>query len=54
MYRQEAREEYAQALRLGLREQKALQAAGKSLYPPVLDELLDSSTVEQAREVGLV
>ena len=54
MYRQEAREEYAQALRLGQREQKALQAAGKSLYPVVLDELLDSTTLEQAREVGLV
>ena len=54
MYRQEAKEEYMQALRLGLREQKQLQSAGKEPYPQVLDQLLDGTALDQAREVGLV
>ena len=54
MYRQEAREEYTQALRLGQREQKALLAAGKSPYPEVLDEVLGDLQTESIWEVGLV
>ena len=41
MYRQEAREEYSQALRLGLREHKALTAAGRPAEPAVLDRILE-------------
>ena len=54
MYRQEAREEYAQALRLGQREQKALLAAGKNPYPEVLDEILGDLQTESVWDVGLV
>ena len=54
MYRQEAREEYLQALRLGQREQKALIAAGKNPYPEVLDDLLRDMKSETVVDVGLV
>ena len=54
MYRQEAREEYLQALRLGQRELKTLTAAGKNAYPEVLDELLKDMKTETVVEVGLV
>ena len=54
MYRQEAREEYTQALRLGQREQKALLAAGKNPYPEVLDEILGDLQTESVWDVGLV
>ncbi len=40
MYRQEAAEEYQQALKAGLKEQKALLAAGLDPYPAVLDTIL--------------
>ena len=49
----EAREEYAQALRLGQREYKELLMSGKSPYPAVLDEILSENT-DTAIEVGLV
>ena len=54
MYRQEAREEYEQALRLGQRELKSLTAAGKNPYPQVLDEILESGKTESVWDVGLV
>ena len=54
MYRQEAREEYLQALRLGQRELKSLTAAGKNPYPEVLDEVLKDMKAETVVEVGLV
>ena len=54
MYRQEAREEYLQALRLGQRELKTLTAAGKNPYPEVLDEVLKDMKAETVVEVGLV
>jgi basic membrane lipoprotein Med (substrate-binding protein (PBP1-ABC) superfamily) len=54
MYRQEAREEYLQALRLGQRELKTMTAAGKNAYPEVLDELLKDMKTETVVEVGLV
>ena len=37
---QVALEEYNQALRKGQKEQRELQAAGKSVHPLVLDEIL--------------
>ena len=53
MYRQEAREEYAQAVRLGLREYKLSLAEGKRPHPVVLDELLEDPFAEAVQEVGL-
>jgi len=53
MYRQEAREEYQQALRLGQREHKALMAEGKNPYPAILDQILNSSMPENVVDVGL-
>ena len=54
MYRQEAREEYTQALRLAQRELKSLTAAGKPLYPLVLDEVLKDMKPETVVDVGIV
>ena len=54
MYRQEAREEYAQALRLGQREYKLALADGKRPHPVVLDELIEDPSLEIVQEVGLV
>lgn len=54
MYRQEAKEEYLQALRLGHKEYKTAQAAGKNPHPVVLDELLDQEKPNVVRDVGLV
>ena len=54
MYRQEAREEYTQALRLAQRELKSLTAAGKPLYPLVLDEVLKDTKPETVVDVGIV
>ena len=54
MYRQEAREEYTQALRLAQRELKSLAAAGKPLYPLVLDEVLKDMKPETVVDVGIV
>ncbi len=52
MYRQEAREEYLQALRQGNREYKALLAGGKDPYPAVLDELLEGRVPDAVQELG--
>ena len=54
MHRQEAREEYIQALRLGQREQKTLAAAGKNPYPEVLDEILKDAKAQTVHDVGLL
>jgi len=54
MYRQEAREEYLQALRQGQREQKALLASGKNPYPAVLDTLLGNNIGDTVIDIGLV
>ena len=40
MYRQESREEYTRALRMGQKEYKERIMAGKDPYPAVLDEIL--------------
>lgn len=54
MYRQEASEEYQQALRLGQREYKALMAAGKDPYPLILDQLPGYGGNETVVDVGTV
>ena len=54
MSRLMAREEFEQALRLGQKELKEATAAGKQLYPLVLDEILPDSAVESVVDVGLV
>lgn len=54
MYHQQAREEYARALRSGLREQKELLAAGKNPHPSVLDEILPVGSYDSYQEFGPV
>ncbi len=54
MYRQEAREEYAQALRLGQREQKARISAGLDPDPKVLDAILGERLTDAVQEIGVV
>ncbi len=51
---QQAREEYAQALRAGQKEYKALLAEGKDPYPQILDNLLDSSVGDITEDLGLL
>ena len=48
----EAREEYQQALRMGLREQKSRSARGESAHPMVLDRILDPSLSQSAQHIG--
>ena len=50
----EAAEEYALALKQGLKEAKELSAAGKQPYPAVLDDILCETAVDTALDVGLV
>ena len=52
MYRQEAKEEYEKALRLGQKAYKMALAEGRQLHPAVLDEMLEGT--ETIREVGIV
>ena len=54
MYRQEAREEYLQAQRLGQREYKLAVAAGEEPYLAVLDEILEDRSTDIVKEMGLV
>ncbi len=54
MYRLEAREEYARALRAGQKEAKELLAAEKDPHPAVLDAILPAGTPETYQEVGLL
>ena len=54
MYRQEAREEYLQAQRLGQREYKLAVAAGEEPYPAVLDEVLQGRSTDTVKDMGLV
>ncbi len=49
----EAKNEYAQALKKGQREVKEYVAAGKSPYPVVLDEILDSASL-MVLDMGVV
>lgn len=52
MYRQEAKEEYSQALRLGQKEYKAAMASGKNPYPMVLEQMVENTDAVQ--DIGLV
>ena len=52
MYRLEAREEYARALRAGQKEAKELIAAEKDPHPAVLDAILPAGVPEIYQEVG--
>jgi len=54
MYKQEAREEYLQALKLGQKEYKNAVAEGCNPYPEVLDEILGASNAGNVQEIGLV
>ena len=54
MSRTEALEEYQQAQRLALKEQKALLAAGLDPYPAILDNILGADSDTTTLEVGLV
>ena len=54
MYRQEAKEEYARALRAGQKEVKELQAVGKNPNPAVLDDILPPNTLDTYQEVGMM
>ena len=54
MYRQEAKEEYARALRAGQKEVKELLGAGKNPHPLVLDEILPSELGDCYQEVGVL
>jgi len=50
----EATEEYAQAVKQGLKETKELTAAGKNPNPAVLDDMIGATHFDTALEVGLV
>ncbi len=54
MYIQEARDEYALALKAGLKEQKALLALNKDPYPAVLDTILGTYSDATTKDIGLV
>ena len=54
MSRFQANEEFNQALRLAQKECKEATAAGKPLYPQVLDEILPEIAAETVVDVGLV
>ena len=52
MYRQEAHEEYLQALKAGQREYKALSAEGKDPYPAVLEQIRSYQGNETTVQLG--
>ena len=52
MYRQEAHEEYLQALKAGQREYKPLTAEGKDPYPAVLEQAPGYQGNESTRLLG--
>ena len=54
MSRQAAAEQYALALKAGKKYYKAALSRGRHPYPPVLDDILDESTVAGRMEIGLV
>lgn len=54
MYRQESREEYTRALRMGQKEYKERIMAGKDPYPAVLDEILGELPKEGIQAIPLV
>ncbi len=54
MSRQAAAEQYAMALKAGKKYYKTALSRGMHPYPPVLDDILDESTVAGRMEIGLV
>ena len=54
MSRQEAMDQYAHALKLGQKYYKNAVIRGEYPYPPVLDEIIDESTVAGRVNIGLV
>ena len=54
MYRQDALEEYQQAVKAGLREQRALVSAGKDPFPAVLDQILGDFSDTTTKDMGIV
>ena len=50
----QAQEEYAQALKMGLKEYKLLSAAEKNPYPEVLDDLLEGRTGDSIEDLGIL
>ncbi len=54
MNRQSAVDEYIQACRRGQKEYRELIMAGKSPYPPVLDEILPDSVGQAIQDVGVL
>ena len=51
---QQAQEEYAQALRAGQKEYKALLSEGKDPYPQVLDRILEGQSGEIVENLGVM
>ena len=51
---QTAMDEYAQALRKGLKESRELAAAGKRAHPLVLDEILPENYPGVVKDIGLL
>ena len=54
MYHQDALEEYQQAVKAGLREQKALISAEKDPFPAVLDQILGDLSDTTTKDMGIV
>jgi len=54
MFRQQAKEEYALAMKAAHKELKASLAAGKDPYPAVLDEVLEESETGPVQELGVL
>ena len=54
MSRQEAAEQYSHALKLGQRYYKNSLAHGGYPYPPVLDDMIDETTIAGRADIGLV
>ena len=54
MYRQEAREEYAAALKAGQKTYKELTSRDQYPYLPVLDEMLEGNVPETRRNLGIL
>ncbi len=54
MYLQEAKEEYARALKSGIKEHKQALAENRSAHPLVLDQIVDNPAVDIVQEIGIV
>ena len=54
MYRQEAREEYLSAQKLGQKEYRLSVANGEEPHPAVLDDILEGRATDTVKEIGLV